>query len=369
MRRRQHAERQRPRREREQQARLSAVRFATEHARSCRQAARWLQLSPRTLAHWRGARCGPTVLPRGRPCREPSPEERLTVESILEETGPRLGLPALQACCPETPRCVLGYLQAGYRRRYQADHRQVVETLHWSRGGTVWAMDHSEPPRPIDGQYTRIFAVRDLASGCQLAWTPVLDATADEALPILERLIHEHGPPLVMKSDNGSAFTGSRCAAAIAHWQIVPLFSPVRMPRYNGACEAGIGAAKRRTEYLAARQGRYLTWSASDLAAAQEWANEAHYPDGFAAGTAASRFAARELISPTERDTLQALIVQYEREFDLAACTAGQHLTDRMIAIHHRRAVRRALVELGYLDITRRSIPQPLHNAKCAKIT
>jgi len=34
----------------------------------------------------------------------------------------------------------------------------------------------------------------------------------------------------------------------------------------------------------------------------------------------------------------------------------------------HGAPVRRALVELGYLDITRRSIPQPLHIGKCARI-
>jgi hypothetical protein len=37
------------------------------------------------------------------------------------------------------------------------------------------------------------------------------------------------------------------------------------MPRYNGACEAGIGAAKRRTEYSAARHDRLLDWTSDDL--------------------------------------------------------------------------------------------------------
>lgn len=41
------------------------------------------------------------------------------------------------------------------------------------------------------------------------------------------------------------------------------------------------------------------------------------------------------------------------------ACSVGDALTDRLLAVHHRRAVRHAHVEPGYLDITWRSIPQP----------
>ena len=123
----------------------------------------------------------------------------------------------------------------------------------------------------------------------EAAWTAVRDASAAEALAVLEQLVIEHGPPLVLKSDNGSAFISKQLAEWVARWQIVPLFSPVRMPRYNGACEAGIGGMKRRTEILAARQGRFGDWLSNELYAALAWANEDHYPRGWAAGTAARR--------------------------------------------------------------------------------
>jgi transposase InsO family protein len=366
----QHAASQQPRREREHRSREAAARFVTAHQASCRLAADCLKVSPRTLSYWcrRNAEGTLTAKLRGRPCREPSLEERTEVALVLEETGPRLGLPTLQTYYPQTPPCVLTYLLKEYRRQFQKDHQQMVETLHWQCPGTVWAIDHSEPPRPMDGHYNRILAVRDLASGAQLAWTPVLDATAAEALPVLEALVRQYGAPLVLKSDNGSAFISKDFGQWLAGWQIVPLFSPVRMPRFNGACEAGIGAAKRRTEYLATRHNRPLDWSANDLYAAQLWANEDNYPDGFAAGTPASRFAARVPIDPIERDTFRAAVLQYEQKLHAAACTQGDKLTDMLVAVHHRRAVRHVLVEHGYLDITRRSIPQPLHHAKCAKI-
>jgi transposase InsO family protein len=324
----------------------------------------------RTLAHWWWRRTGGELVPRlrGRPCREVSLEERVCVEALLEETGPRLGLPTLRACCEDVPPSILGYLLADYRRRFQAEHRLVVETLHWLRPGAVWAIDHSQPPRAIDGCYNQILAVRDLASGMQLGWTPVADATATEALPVLEVLVLQHGPPLVLKSDNGSAFISHPFAEWLAAWQIVPLFSPVRMPRYNGACEAGIGGMKRRTELVAARYDRLLDWTCDDLFAALQWANEDHYPHGLAAGTAASRFAARQTLGAAERNTFRAAVVQFQQQLYTAACTSGDVLTDKLRAVYHRRAVRRVLIEHDYLSITRRSIPQPIHSAKCARI-
>ena len=42
---------------------------------------------------------------RGRPCREVTCTERVTVATLLDETGPRLGLPTLEACCSDVPRC------------------------------------------------------------------------------------------------------------------------------------------------------------------------------------------------------------------------------------------------------------------------
>ena len=366
-----HAAQQGPRRERECQARHEAVRFVEEQVSSCRRAAICLRVSSRTLAEWKRQKARGELVPRlrGRPCREVTCTERVTVETLLEETGPRLGLPTLQACCSDVPRCVLAYLLKGYRRQFQAEHRLVVETLHWHCPGAVWAIDHSQPPRAIDGCYSQILAIRDLASGMQLAWTPVADATAAEALAVLESLVSQQGPPLVLKSDNGSAFISQPFAAWLAAWQIVPLFSPVRMPRYNGACEAGIGGMKRRTELVAARHGRFVDWSCDDLFAALVWANEDHYPHGLTGGTPQSRFAARAPLAAAERDTFRAAVVQSAQELYAAACTSGDLLTDKLRAVHHRRAVRHALVEHDYLSITRRSIPQPIHLAQCARIT
>jgi transposase InsO family protein len=365
-----HAAQQGPRREQECQARHAAVRFIEEQVSSCRSASLSLRVSSRTLASWKRRKVRGELVPRlrGRPCREVTCTERVCVQTLLEETGPRLGLPTLRSCCADVPPCILAYLLKDYRRQFQAEHRLVVETLRWLCLGSVWAIDHSQPPRPIDGCFSQILAIRDLASGMQLAWTPVADATAAKALPVLEALVAEHGPPLVMKSDNGSAFTSQLMDNWLTDRQIAPLFSPVRMPRFNGSCEAGIGGMKRRTELIAARFGRFIDWACDDLYAALMWANEDHYPHGWARGTAASCFAARPTLGAAERNTFLAAVVQCEQELRTDASTAGHVLTDNLLAAYHRRAVRRVLVDLGYLSIKRRSIPQPIRSAKCARI-
>jgi transposase InsO family protein len=94
-------------------------------------------------------------------------------------------------------------------------------------------------------------AVRDLTSGFQLAWQPVSDQTAAPAAAVLQSLIDEHGPPMLLKSDNGSAFLSETFAKVLAEHEIVWLPSPARMPWYNGSCEAGNGSMRTRTNHFA----------------------------------------------------------------------------------------------------------------------
>ena len=85
--------RQRPRRKQEHGARCRATAFAAfmeGEGRSCRQAAKRLNLCPRTLADWccrerRGEmqhRC------RGRPCKESPFQSRLAACEFLRDTAP-----------------------------------------------------------------------------------------------------------------------------------------------------------------------------------------------------------------------------------------------------------------------------------------
>jgi transposase InsO family protein len=87
------------------------------------------------------------------------------------------------------------------------DSRRVdsLQRVAWRRA-CVWAVDFTEAPLPVDGHDRYLLAVRDLASGQQLLWLPVAQATAQETMQALAGLFVVWGAPLVLKSDNGSPF-------------------------------------------------------------------------------------------------------------------------------------------------------------------
>ena len=424
------AQRQQPRRQREQDLRQRAATLCDElkpAGVSCPRIARRLGVSPRTLSEWhrREQRQELETRLRGRPPKQSSFRDRHEVLEVFHEVGPHVGLPTLRAAFPTIPRGELIDLQAGFRRHFRATHRRSVEKLYWTTPGRVWAMDHTQPPSPIDGCFPRVLAVRDLASGMQLAWLPVPDETAETTAAVLQLLFARHGAPLVLKSDNGSPFISHLLYELLDRWQVVPLFSPPKRPQYNGSCEASNGAMKKRTYFLAARRGRIVHWTSDDLEAALWQANEFHRPWGHRGPTRREVWAARLSITTDERAAFAATLARCQEQVrdsvagalahgnstqpasfaigaalhpgslahgnsTLVDACAGEDQANRQsvrrgaaclgavpgAAVHgasirariHRRAVRQALVELGLLSTTRRSIPLPIKIFRSAKI-
>ena len=173
--------------------------------------------------------------------------------ALIELVGPHIGVPTLQSLFQTMPRREIQDLLRRFRRVWRRRRRRLLHILHWRRPGTVWAIDFAEPPLSVDGRFDRLLAVRDLASGMQLLWLPVADETARTAIAGLEALFRQHGAPLVLKSDNGSAFIAGAFAKFLVRWRVWHLRSPPECPEYNGACEAGIGSMKTRTYHEAAR--------------------------------------------------------------------------------------------------------------------
>ena len=367
--------RQQARRRREWTARHHAARFAMDVASngcSCHHAAEVVGVRPRTLAHWRCCqRRGKLACrPRGRPCKQSSQSDRQCMVEWMCEAGPQVGLPTIRATFPTIPRCELIDLQRDYRRQFRQGNRVAIEELTWHMPGRVWAMDHAEPPRAIDGIYGACFSVRDLASGSQLAWLPVPDEAAETTANVLVALFTEHGPPLVLKSDNGSAFKSDLVGRLLEVWGVTGLRSPPRTPQYNGSCEAGIGAMKVRTHYEAARNGRAGIWTSEDLEAARRQANEYHHPLGHKQFTPHQLWQSRTQIDYTERHQFHLAVErthheqQQKRELD-----PKEPLTAAALAAEYRRAVRQALVELGILTTRWRSITLPIKPRRSAKIS
>lgn len=201
-----------------------------------------------------------------------------------------------------------------YRRVWRYRRRLLHPTLIWTCAGSVWAVDFSEPPQPIEGTFDRLLAVRDLASGCQLAWLPVHDENATTAIAGLVSLFNEHGAPLVLKSDNGSAFITDQFAQFLEGWLVSHLFSPPRTPRYNGSCEAGIGSMKTRTHHQAAARNSAGEWTCDDAEAARLAANQTARPCGCKGSTPIETWQARQPITAAVRSAFSVTLIQEEQE-------------------------------------------------------
>jgi transposase InsO family protein len=274
-----------PRRQLEYAVRAHVVSFslhALQEHRTLADVADLLRLSARTLRKWQSDFAGrsPEVVVLGRPLERASASQRNEVIALLDELGPAVGVPTLQECFPLLARAELVDLLRRYRRVWQKQHPSASYRLRWPVPGRVWAMDFAEAPAPIDGLDPYLLAVRDLASGQQLAWTPMPDLGAAGVEKVLSGLFALHGAPLVLKMDNGSAFLAELTWRLLHAHRVLPLFSPPYTPRYNGAIEAGIGSLKTRTETHAAHLGLPGFWSADDVAAARLEANATARPRG-----------------------------------------------------------------------------------------
>jgi transposase InsO family protein len=367
--------RQRHRREREQRLRNHVVDFSQwTRTQGWQPAAiaELLRLAPRTLRQWchDAAQARARVQMLGRPVLRAAPERRNEVIALLDELGPRLGVPTLHTLFPRLARAELADLVRRYRRVWRLRHRQALYVLHWQVPGTVWAMDFAEAPAPVDGLYPYLLAVRDLASGAQLLWQPLREATAAETVLALTPLFAQYGAPLVLKTDNGSPFCAEALVALLEHWRVLSLYSPPYTPGYNGAIEAAIGSLKTRTELYASRAGRPACWSCDDVAAARLEANATARPQGPSGPTPDELWSARPPATPAARTLFRASVDQAR----LNARRHGGWPTDQPLAEQDaraldRQAIRRALEEYGFLLFSRRSFPLPFPPRKAARIS
>jgi hypothetical protein len=142
-----------------------------------------------------------------------------------------------------------------------------------------------------------------------LAWLPVEEATAEVVQATYARLFAEHGPPLILKSDNGGPFQADSTkrllvAAATA------LFNPRRRPSYNGGIERANRQLAGYQEALAESHGRPGMPTCEDAHSAQRLANESTRPDGWRGPTAAELWNRRDPIAPLQRADFLAAVTE-----------------------------------------------------------
>lgn len=322
-----------------------------------------LGIAPRTLERWRTQWQHQRLRTpsRGRPRQRSDRQLRNRLLTQIDVLGPRVGVPTLQALCPEMPRAELREVLGRYRQLCKRRRRLLARTLHWQRPGTVWAIDFTQPPRPVEGCFRRVLAGRDLASGYQLLWLPTTDESASAARDALEMLFAQHGAPLVLKSDNGSAFVARVMEELLAAAQVWHLLSPPRLPQYNGSCEAGIGSLKTRTHHQAAQAGHAGEWTCDDLEAARQLANATARPWGHRGPTPEEAWSKRTVLSAGERLAFAVTVQQLQQQAlkERGYATEGELPRAAQAAVA-REALSRALVEEGLLSISSPLSAEPI---------
>jgi hypothetical protein len=349
-----------------QRAAVALWNSVAAHGGTCREVSRRLEVGPRTLRRWK--RTVAATSPVGEPGRPRFRLDRGLLHEIrraIRQLGVHTGVETLKARFAHVPRRVLAAVKEHYRSVLARWRRRRLARLEWTRPGHVWAIDHAQPPLTMDHKYDYILAVRDLASGVQLAWEPIRRADTDTTVALLSRLFAEHGPPLVLKSDNGKALTQGDIPALLEAHSVTPLVSPVYRPQYNGGCEAGVKAMKIRTEDLAVLEDRSRHWTADDLAQALRIANEYHHT-GPNTPTRQERWRQRNPITPPERAAFQTALAATRAS--LSGAAPGP-LTKTQTRTLERRSVAQTLVELGLLIIHRRPNTPPKEIQKAARIS
>ena len=206
-------------------------------------------------------------------------------------------------------------------------------------------MDFAQAPDPIDGRFSYLLAVRDLASGRQLLWRPVKAESADVVIAELTPLFMSHGAPWVMKTDNGPAFIADALASFLGRWQTFTLFSPPQTPSYNGSIEAAIRSLKTRSERLAAQRGQPAQWTHAVVEAARQEANATARPRRLHGATPDDVWFRRRPLTAYERDRFRATVRDLQDRARAEKCLplVGElSRTDQ--ARVDRVAIRRALV-------------------------
>jgi transposase InsO family protein len=310
-----------------------------------------------------------TLRPRGRRTPQLDRETLWGILAVFNLMGPHASVAALRDLFPEVPRGTLERTLQRARNIFRRRGHWVIHTLRWTKPGSVWAMDFTKPPAPVDGIYNWVLLVRDLASGMQMLALPCHGEGSSVVLPALRWLFARFGPPLVMKSDNGSAFISEEVQALLMQFGVRFLPSPPWTPAYNGSVEAGIGSLEVRAFYESARHDRPGLWTSDDLAMATRQANETSRPRGASGPTPQEAWAGRENISVVEREMFRTAYDRHHADERIDRDIPGQEPCPRWLqASLDRAAIGRVLIERGFLLVRRRRITPPITARKWRRI-
>jgi hypothetical protein len=134
---------------------------------------------------------------------------------------------------------------ARLRRRHLRRLRNAKHHVTWHLPNLAWAIDALHLQTSTADPGVVVVLARDLASHFHFEPLVLHAESALHNLEWLQRLCSRHGPPLLLKRDNGAPFNAAILDGFLAANLILPLNSPIRRPSYNGAVEHAVGSFKR----------------------------------------------------------------------------------------------------------------------------
>jgi len=320
-------------------------------------------VSDRTMRRWaqRAASGEPLVRPRGRRSTPVARETRQALIGTMRKLGPCAGVAVLRALFRDVPYRVFAWLKRRFVRVLQRRKGWFRKKLDWRRPGAVWAMDFTHPEAQLPHGWDRLFLVRDLGSGAQLAAVPCRGERALPAILVLAALFARFGPPIVIKHDGGGAFVAHATQALLHAYGVFPLRSPPYFPQYNGACERAGGTLKRRIAHLARLAGHPGVWTVGDILEALWLANTTARPRGANGPTPAEALRARRRVRTRERRAFRkARARAIARALQTHEANTGRMPTCAERAAILRHATQHALCAHGYLAMRRGRISTPV---------
>lgn len=174
-------------------------------------------------------------------------EAKPRVLAVLQTIGFRAGWSTVKALLQDLPKRVidmaLKVLKAAHRIEEARRLRQQRVHVKVLAKGTLLAQD-STHVGSFKGRKAWAEVAKDAATCEAWAFGDGRTITGDAMLAHLEALKAQGRLPLVLATDNGSAYKEQRVRAWLAQHQVIQLFSRPRTPQDNGRAERGIGEGK-----------------------------------------------------------------------------------------------------------------------------
>lgn len=144
-------------------------------------------------------------------------------------------------------RLIQHYVKMFKAREKKHDHVRILRhqvRVEVHAKNAIWVQDSTQVGRTENGNKVESQVIKDRASLATLGLSTGAPAHATDVIELLDQLKQARGLPLVLASDNGSAFVAAEVEEYLKREQVIHLRSLPRTPEHNGSAEIGIKELK-----------------------------------------------------------------------------------------------------------------------------